>query len=79
MIDDVVKMYDYRAEQFYFLRSAILNFDLNKEQEMWECLFNYAQFKAKAAEIFNSFTEEELAVLLCNHGVNVVMSCSYPD
>lgn len=74
MIEDVISMYSFRLTQFNHLRHAVNNFNQKNEKGMWDCLFMYAESKAEAAEIFNSFTDEDLDLLMGKHGMKLVVS-----
>jgi hypothetical protein len=76
MIDDVIEMYGSRTLQFATLKNAIANFNRGNEEAMWQCLFNYAMYKEEAAEIFRSFTYEDLSTMLGIHGTKIIVAGS---
>lgn len=76
MIDDIVRMYGYRHSQWDHMRDAITNFERGNETYMWELLLVSAFYKIEANEIFDSLTDEDLATLMCNHGMKLVVSCT---
>lgn len=75
-MDNVVRMYSCRLNQFMSLRNAIINFNRGNEEAMWDCLVMYAMSKEEASETFDSFSDEDLAMLMCNHGMKIVLSAT---
>ena len=76
MIDNIIKMYGNRTLQFSTLKNAFVNFDRGNEEAMWQCLFMYAMYKEEAAEIFRSFTYEDLSIMLDIHGTKIIVAGS---
>jgi hypothetical protein len=63
-ISKLQEYYSWRLSQFTALSNAEFWFNLNNEIHMWESLFSYAEHMYQAKQLFDSFGDDDIEMLL---------------
>jgi hypothetical protein len=71
--------YHLRHQQFEALADANNSFLENEEQHMWHGLLDYAAAGYRAKELFNSFDEKDIEVLLEGRVPMFILEIEYDD
>ena len=63
-ISKLQEYYSFRFGQFHALSNAEFWFNLNNETHMWEALFHYAENMYQAKQLFDTFGDDDIEMLI---------------